>query len=62
MLKHRDAKILDSESDGDILHVEWTMDNGETVVGIYQNLGGTTPPKERKLQAEVAVWVKPVMN
>ena len=62
MLKNRDAKILDGDADGDILHVEWTTDAGETVVGIYQNLGWTTPPKEKKLQAEVEIWVKPAMQ
>ena len=62
MLKNRDAKILDGDADGDILHVEWTTDDGETVVGVYENLGWTTPPMKQKLLTEVKVWVKPSMH
>ena len=62
MLKNRDAKILDGDADGDILHVEWTTDDGETVVGVYENLGWTTPPMKQKLLTEVKVWVKSSMH
>jgi hypothetical protein len=52
MLTNRDAKILDGDTDGDMLHVEWTTDAGETVVGIYQLMGWTSAPRKQKSQFE----------
>ena len=57
MLQTRDAKILDGDSDGEMLHVEWTTDTGETVIGIYQLMGWTAAPKKLKSQVEAELWV-----
>jgi hypothetical protein len=59
MLKTRDARILDGDTDGGVLHVEWTTDAGETVVGIYQLMGWTEAPRKVKTQFEAALWVPP---
>lgn len=57
MLEARNARILDGDADGETLHVEWVTDGGETVVGIYEMLGWTTPPKKTKARVEAALWV-----
>jgi hypothetical protein len=62
MLTNRDAKILDGDTDGDMLHVEWTTDAGETVVGIYQLMGWTSAPRKQKYQFEAELWVPKKAN
>ena len=57
MLKVRDAKILDGDTDGEMLHLEWTTDAGETVIGVYQLMGWTTAPRKLKSQVEAELWV-----
>ena len=57
MLKPRDAKICDGKDNGEVIHVEWTTDAGEAVVGIYQLMGWTTPPRKIKTQFEAELWV-----
>ena len=59
MLKARDATIVDGDTSGDTLHVEWVTDAGETVVGIYELLGWTTAPRKLKSQVEAELWVPP---
>lgn len=58
-MKTRDATILDGDADGEVLHVEWTTDEGETVVGIYQLMGWTAAPRKVKARFEAALWVPP---
>ena len=52
MLKPRDAKICDGKDNGEVIHVEWTTDAGEAVIGIYQLMGWTKPPRKIKTQFE----------
>ena len=56
MLSARDAKIVDGDTEGDILHVEWTTDSGETVIGVYQLMGWTSPPRSSKSKHEADLW------
>jgi hypothetical protein len=56
MLTTRDAKILDGDKEDDTLHIEWTTDSGETVVGIYQLMGWTLPPRKSKAKVEAEIW------
>ena len=40
-----------------VLHLEWTTDAGETVIGVYQLMGWTTAPRKLKSQVEAELWV-----
>jgi hypothetical protein len=51
------ASVLDIDDGGDILHVEMTTEEGETIVGVYQLIGWTTPPKTIKAEVERDLWV-----
>lgn len=53
------GQIKEIGQDGEILHVEIEMPDGETVVGIYELIGWTTPPKEVKQKTELEIWVPP---
>lgn len=56
------ASVLDIDDGCDILHVEMTTDEGETVVGVYQLIGWTTPPKAIKAEVERDLWVPRPQN
>jgi hypothetical protein len=56
MLSARNAKILDGGNDGENIHVEWVTDSGETVIGIYQLMGWTLPPRTSKSKLEAEMW------
>ena len=56
MLESRDAKIIDGDTDGEMIHVEWMTDDGEAVVGAYQLLGWTKAPKKIKSKVEAELW------
>jgi hypothetical protein len=45
------------EDNGDIIHVEFETDRGETVAGIYELIGWTEAPKAVKLAVEQQLWV-----
>lgn len=55
----KNANIQAIEENGDIIHVEMTNEEGEHIVGVYQLLGWTKPPKKVKTQAEVELYVPP---
>lgn len=57
MLSERSATIVDGNENGEEIHLEWTTDSGETVVGVYQLLGWTVAPKKIKAQTEAELWV-----
>ena len=51
------GKILQIDDDANILHAEMKTSDGEIVVGVYQLLGWTSPPKKVKAKAELELWV-----
>jgi len=57
MPSERPATIVDVDQNGEEIHLEWTTDAGETVVGVYQLLGWTVAPKKIKTQTEAELWV-----
>jgi len=59
MTSERRANIVDMDETGEEIHLEWTTDVGETVVGVYQLLGWTVAPKKVKTRTEAELWVPP---
>lgn len=53
------GRICDVDGNGEILHIELTTEAGETVVGVYELIGWTKPPKDVKQKAELELWVPP---
>jgi hypothetical protein len=51
------GRILASEDDGAVLHIEMETANGETVEGVYELIGWTKPPKDVKTKTEQELWV-----
>ncbi len=55
----KSATIRDIDNDGELLHVEIAMADGQIVVGVYELIGWTKPPKDVKQKTERALWVPP---
>ena len=53
------AIILDADDNGKVLHIEIEQPNGETVIGMYELVGWTKPPKDVKAKVELELWVPP---
>ena len=50
------------EDNGDIIHVEFETENGETVAGIYELIGWTEAPKAVKMAVEQELLVPKKLN
>ena len=55
----KSATIRDIYNDGELLHVEIKRADGQIVVGVYELIGWTKPPKDVKQKTERALWVPP---
>ncbi len=51
------GRIFDIENDSEVLHVEIERPDGQTVVGIYELIGWTKPPRDVKQRVEQDIWV-----
>lgn len=50
------GRLIEIDRSGDVAHIEMETAEGETVVGVYELIGWTTPPKEVKASTEMAIW------
>lgn len=50
------GRLMEVDSDGNIAHIEMETAEGETVIGVYELIGWTTPPKAVKTKTELAIW------
>ena len=50
------GRICDIENDGEILHVEIERPDGQIIVGLYELIGWTTPPRDVKQRVEQDIW------
>jgi hypothetical protein len=56
------GRVMGIEDNGDIIHVEFETENGETVAGIYELIGWTEAPKAVKMAVEQELWVPKKLN
>ena len=49
-------RIVASEDDGSVLHVEIETADGQTVEGVYELIGWTRPPKDVRIRMEEKLW------
>jgi hypothetical protein len=56
------GRIISVEGEGNVLHAELELSDGQVVEGVYELLGWTRAPKELKLKMEQELWIKQVQK